>query len=134
METRQRGGKREGAGRKKANHTIATEKAREYLIMKIREHMAPIVAAQIDSAKGLSYVGEAGKIYTQPPNTKVGEYLLNQIAGRPNLNIEIQKPLEIVVDLEKKKEIDDAISEYLSTKNQTLLDKHLPIGTGLSHQ
>src|SRR3990167_9991502 len=123
METRQRGGKREGAGRKKANHTIATEKAREYLITQIREHMAPIVAAQIDSAKGLSYVGEAGKIYTQPPNTKVGEYLLNQIAGRPNLNIEIQKPLEVVVDLESKANTDAIIREYLESKKDSIMNQ-----------
>lgn len=116
METKQRGGKRIGAGRKKANHTIAKEKAREYLIMKIREHMAPIVTAQIDSAKGLSYVGEAGKVYTQPPNTRVGEYLLNQIAGRPNLNVELNQKHEYVVDPEKKKESDAAIAQYLNSR------------------
>jgi len=115
METRsikQNGGKREGAGRKKANHTIATEKAREYLITKIKEHLAPIVAAQIDSAKGLSYVGEAGKIYTQPPNTKVGEYLLNQIAGRPTFGVELK--VEEPPDPEIKKRTDAIITEYLS--------------------
>ena len=120
METKQRGGKREGAGRKKANHTIATEKAREYLITQIREHMAPIVAAQIDSAKGLSYVGEAGKIYTQPPNTKVGEYLLNQIAGRPNLNIELNQHYEQPEDPEIKEKVSAAISEYLQNRKDKL--------------
>ena len=39
METKQRGGRREGAGRKKANHTITAEKAREFLIMEIRKHI-----------------------------------------------------------------------------------------------
>ena len=45
-----RGGKRQGAGRKKARHTIVTEKAREYLITSITKSLAPIVGAQIDSA------------------------------------------------------------------------------------
>ena len=120
METKQRGGKREGAGRKKANHTIAKEKASEYIITKNREHMAPIVAAQIDSAKGLSYIGESGKIYTQPPNTKVGEYLLNQIAGKPTLSVELNQIHQPTIDLEEKKKIDDVISEYLSKKKNSI--------------
>lgn len=91
METKQRGGKREGAGRKKANHTIATEKAREFLIMEIRKYLAPIVAAQIDSAVGISYVGEKGRIYTKLPNARVAEYLLNQIVGKPNMSVELVK-------------------------------------------
>ncbi len=99
---KQNGGKREGAGRKKANHTIATEKAREFLILEIRKHLAPIVAAQIDSAVGMSYVGEKGRIYTKLPNARVGEYLLNQIVGKPNMSVELvnegDKPLMIYLD------------------------------------
>ena len=86
---KQNGGKRFGAGRKKANHTLASEKAREFLIMEIGKHLAPIVAAQIDSAVGMSYVGERGKIYTKLPNARVGEYLLNQISGKPNMSVEL---------------------------------------------
>jgi len=99
---KQNGGKREGAGRKKANHTIASEKAREYLITSIVEHLAPIVSAQIESAKGLSYVGKRGKIYTKLPDTRVGEYLLNQVVGKAKENIElggkIEKPMIICLD------------------------------------
>jgi|SRR3989338_4648566 len=99
---KQNGGKREGAGRKKANHTIATEKAREYLIMEITRHLAPIIASQIDSAIGMSYVGEKGRIYTKPPNARVAEYLLNQIVGKPNMSVELvsekDKPLIIRLD------------------------------------
>lgn len=87
---KQNGGKRYGAGRKKANHTIASEKAREFLIASIVEQLDPIVSAQIDSAKGLFYLGKQGKIYTQLPNTRVGEYLLNQVAGKAKENVEIQ--------------------------------------------
>ena len=99
---KQNGGKRFGAGRKKANHTIATEKAREYLIMEITRHLAPIVASQIDSAIGMSYVGEKGRIYTKLPNARVAEYLLNQIVGKPNMSVELvsekDKPLIIRLD------------------------------------
>ena len=84
-----RGGKRQGAGRKKARHTVASEKAREYLIASIVKKLAPIVDAQIDSATGISYVGKQGRIYTESPNTKVGEYLLNQVAGKPTANIDV---------------------------------------------
>lgn len=99
---KQNGGKREGAGRKKANHTIASEKAREYLITSIVEHLAPIVSAQIESAVGISYVGKQGKIYTKLPDTRVGEYLLNQIVGKAKENIEtggdVGKPMIIRLD------------------------------------
>jgi len=100
---KQNGGKRAGAGRKKANHTIASEKAREYLITSIVEHLAPIVSAQIESAKGLSYIGKQGKIYTKLPDTRVGEYLLNQVVGKAKENIEmggdVQKPMIIRLDV-----------------------------------
>lgn len=97
---KQNGGKREGSGRKKAKHTLASEKAREYLILQIRRHLAPIVAAQIDSAKGLSYVGRNGKIYINIPDTKVGEYLLNQIAGKPSVNTELGNESSFVLKLD----------------------------------
>jgi len=87
---KQNGGKRKGAGRKKANHTIASEKAREFLVSSIVEHLGPIVSAQIDSAKGLFYIGKKGKIYTQLPNTRVGEYLLNQVAGKAKESVQVQ--------------------------------------------
>jgi len=86
---KQNGGKRKGSGRKKAQHTVASEKAREYLITAIKAELEPIVAAQIDAAKGLFYVGKKGKIYTQLPNTKVGEYLLNQVARRAKESLEV---------------------------------------------
>ena len=51
--------------------------------------LVPIVSAQIDSAKGLFYLGKGGKIYTQLPNTRVGEYLLNQVAGKAKESVEV---------------------------------------------
>jgi hypothetical protein len=84
----QNGGKREGAGRKKAGHTVAAEKAREYLITAIAEQLGPIVSAQIEAAKGLFYEGKEGKVYTKIPDVRVGEYLLNQIAGKAKEKVE----------------------------------------------
>jgi hypothetical protein len=100
---KQNGGKREGAGRKKAKHTIASEKAREFLVSSIVEHLAPIISAQIEAAQGLFYIGKHGKIYTKLPDTRVGEYLLNQVAGKPNLSVEMagdeEKPFIITLDV-----------------------------------
>ncbi|MDO8591248.1 MAG: hypothetical protein Q7R65_04735 [bacterium] len=99
---KQNGGKRAGAGRKKAQHTIASEKAREYLITEVVKNLKPIVEAQIEAAKGISYVGEKGRVYTQLPDTKVGEYLLNQVAGKAVANIDMdingEQPLLIMLD------------------------------------
>lgn len=97
---KQNGGKRKGAGRKKANHTLASEKAREYLINSIVKELAPIVSAQIDAAKGVFYIGKEGRVYTKLPDTKVGEYLLNQVAGKAKEKVELsgddEQPLIII--------------------------------------
>lgn len=46
-----RGGKREGAGRKKASHTIQAEAFKAYLIAKVIKEKEPIVQALIAKAK-----------------------------------------------------------------------------------
>ena len=46
-----RGGKREGAGRRKAPHTIQAEAFKAFLIQKVIEDQEPIVRALIDKAK-----------------------------------------------------------------------------------
>lgn len=45
------GGKREGAGRKKAPHTIEAEKAREYIVQRVSEELEPIMDQLIAKAK-----------------------------------------------------------------------------------
>jgi hypothetical protein len=45
------GGKRPGAGRKKAGHTIQAEAYRAYLVSEVMKNAKPIVAALIDKAK-----------------------------------------------------------------------------------
>jgi len=46
-----RGGKREGAGRKKAKHTIQAEAFKAFLIAEVIKEKAPIVEALIAKAK-----------------------------------------------------------------------------------
>lgn len=104
------GGARKGAGRKKGVKAIQAEKSREFLVKKIAEELEPIIQAQIDAAKGMWVekmynIGKKKKvkirIYQREPDTKAGEYLINQGAGKPKEAIEITgeggKPIETTV-------------------------------------
>lgn len=51
-----RGGKREGAGRKKGQETLDKEAAREMVRQKVYAELGPLVDAQISNAKGISYL------------------------------------------------------------------------------
>lgn len=44
------GGKRPGAGRKKASHTIEAEAAKAFIVRKVSENLEPIIMAQIAKA------------------------------------------------------------------------------------
>jgi len=93
------------SGRKKTKYTIAAEKAREYLVNTIAEHLTPIMSAQINATKGLFYIGKEGKVYSRLPDTKVGEYLLNQVAGKAKEKVEVSsddKPYVIILDRQKQ--------------------------------
>lgn len=46
-----KGGKRKGAGRKKASHTIKAEAARKYLIEQVIKEIEPLVKALIKQGK-----------------------------------------------------------------------------------
>lgn len=63
------GGRREGAGRKKAPHTIATEQLRKYIIEEVIKAKAPIIRKLIERASG--------------GNEKAAELLLERVLGRP---------------------------------------------------
>lgn len=94
------GGKREGAGRKKARHTIQAEEARKFVINEIAKDLQPILTAQKDVALGLYYekIDSGGKIrvYRKEPEARTGEYLLNQIIGKPKetLDVGIHKDID----------------------------------------
>lgn len=97
------GGARINAGRPKghkASHTLEALKAREYTIQRINEALDPILTAQIEAAKGLYYIGDDGRtIYQKHPDTRTGEYLLNQSIGKPKESIEVIGDIELKVDL-----------------------------------
>ena len=85
----QRGGKREGAGRRKAARTIAKEQMREYLIERVRAEMKPIVDAQIALALGVKVAGEDG-IYEKAPDKDAIKYLLDQTIGKARESLDLK--------------------------------------------
>lgn len=75
------------------------ENARENVVKKIFKKHDKILEAQIDAASGLYYLTNDGKhVYTQRPDKAAGEYLLNQLIGKPKESIEI-KSINLNVDL-----------------------------------
>lgn len=98
-----RGGIRKGAGRKKATHTIAAEKAREYVINRVAAELEPIMTAQIQSAKGLYYEGEVeGEkviIYKQKPDINAGKNLLDQTIGKAKETVAHEGEVSLKIDV-----------------------------------
>jgi hypothetical protein len=73
--------------------------SREKAVYKVNRKLDKILDAQIDAATGLYYVTDDGKhVYTKKPDTGVGEYLLNQVIGKPKENIEV-KSVNLNVDI-----------------------------------
>jgi hypothetical protein len=109
-----RGGKRIGAGRKKEQRTIESEKAREYMISRIAKELGPIVTAQIESAKGL-YFEDKNKnlIYKIKPDLKAGEYLLNQIVGKYKETLAVTTSQELF-SKEDRENSRKAINQFLN--------------------
>lgn len=97
----QRGGKRPGAGRKKEQRTIESEKARETVIRMVTEQLTPIMEAQIESAKGLWYEetfpGGVRKVFKQKPDIAAGKNLLDQTIGKAKETVELHQ-FEILDD------------------------------------
>lgn len=107
METK-RGGKREGAGRKPGLASVASEEARSYVMSRIYEEIEPIIAGQIELAKGIysdkNRDGEIVKVYRKLPDVKVAEYLLSQLIGLPKVASVLQdKPKYTMTEEHKAK-------------------------------
>jgi len=87
------GGKRPGAGRKKAPHTIETELMRKKLVEKVNQEFEPILEGQIEKAKGLYYEKQMLdgqiRIYKKEPDNKAAEYLINQSIGKPKETLDL---------------------------------------------
>ena len=88
-----RGGRREGAGRKKGLASIKAEEARKYLVDRVTGELEEILAGQIELAKGVysEVETEEGfrKIYRKPPDPKAAAYLINQAFGRPKETVDM---------------------------------------------
>jgi len=102
----QHGGYRPGAGRPKGtklSHTLKTEKVRNYMIKQIEKEIRPILKAQVESAKGLYYEKKAADgtitVYKKEPDTKTGEYLINQVAGKPKETMEVYEDVTLKIDV-----------------------------------
>ena len=107
--TTKRGGKRLGAGRKKGLASIKAEEARKYMVDRVAGELEPILAAQIELAKGAYYetVDDNGKriVYRKLPDARVSTYLLNQLVGRAKetVDMNIQEPFSLKVLAERRK-------------------------------
>lgn len=64
---------------------------RERTQVRVAKKLEKLLDAQIDAATGLHYVTKDGKhVYTKTPDTPTGQYLLNQLIGKPKESIEIK--------------------------------------------
>lgn len=100
MAGKPRGGKREGAGRKKGIASILAEKARDYIAERLDKELAPIVDRAIQDAKN----GDKG----------ARDWLTDRAHGRPTQPVELTgedgDPL-FVPTADDKKQADDALGE-----------------------
>lgn len=65
--------------------------ARERTQLRVTKKLEKLLDAQIDLATGLYYVTADGKhVYKQKPDGGRGEYLLNQLIGKPKESIEVK--------------------------------------------
>ena len=102
--TTTRGGKRDGAGRKRGLASIKAEEARKYVVQRVADELESILTAQIDMAKGIYHEVQNGqeniRVYQRLPDSKVAEYLINQAIGKPKEFTELK--------VEERHEVDPA--------------------------
>ena len=73
---------------------------RDFVVTAIAAKKRKLIEAQLDVAIGYNYVDEKGKkIYTKQPNASTGEYLLNQLIGKPKESIEVKEEIRLNVDI-----------------------------------
>lgn len=107
-----RGGTRVGAGRKKGLATIKAEEARNYAVQRIAEELEPILAGQIEMAKGAYYeeTTEDGEriVYRQMPDPRVASFLINQIIGKAKetTDLNIKAPFSLLALAQQAREFE----------------------------
>jgi len=85
-------------GRPKGKATKHEE--RSHIVKRISKAKDEIIKAQIAAAIGMHYFdAEKGIVFTQKPNVGTGEYLLNQLIGKPKESMEITDERQLNVDL-----------------------------------
>lgn len=73
--------------------------AREKTQIRVNKKLDKLLDAQIDAATGLYYVTADGKhVYKKAPETSTGQYLLNQLIGKPKESIEV-KSVNLKIDI-----------------------------------
>lgn len=78
----------------------APKEARESVIERIYKKKDKLIDAQIDAATGLCYTTPDGThVYTQKPNTATGEFLLNQLIGKPKETMDVKTEIRLNVDI-----------------------------------
>ena len=88
----------QGGQKGKARGIVTKDIARDRIIFQINKNKDKILKAQIEAAKGMHVMKEGQIIYTKIPDTKMGEYLLNQLIGKPKESLEIADKRELKVD------------------------------------
>lgn len=89
-----------GKKRDKPSYTGKIKDNREHVIRKIAKHKDAILQAQIEDAKGLFYYNaEKDIVFTKKPNTAIGEYLLNQLIGKPKESIDHSGEVSLKIDI-----------------------------------
>lgn len=81
---------------------------RTKLVNKVNEHVEDIVEAQVDLARGL-WIRERvkdkngqtveQKVYQKAPDKDAGQYLLNQVIGKPKENMVVAGKVNFILDL-----------------------------------
>lgn len=91
---------------KKVEQGSDTVESRDALEMRVRENWNEILEAQIQAAKGINYEtkiqgpdGETNVIvYSKAPDLRVGQYLIDQVVGKPKERMDIKGNVTLVVD------------------------------------
>ena len=93
---------------KEAEPIDVPNEMRSKLVTKVNEHMNDIVEGQVELARGLWYKDIVrdkegnyidAKVYQKPPDKDAGQYLLNQVIGKPKENMVVAGKVNFILDI-----------------------------------